>query len=82
MSPLPDDCPATKRPDHPISINSRVTLGLVVMTIPLIAWAARVDSRVENLERERIEIRAELRAISAKLDDIRERIPLMRAPLP
>lgn len=74
---IPEDCP--KAPSHPISMSSRVTLATVIVALPLVVWAARIDTRVERLEQERVEMRAELRQISGKLDDIRERIPLMRS---
>jgi hypothetical protein len=65
-------------PRSPVSMNTRVTLSILVVTIPLFVWAGRLDNRVDTLEKERAELHLELRDIKSKLDDIRERIPLKR----
>lgn len=61
-----------------VTLNTRITLSIVVVTVPLFVWAGRLDTRVDLLERERIELKGDLKDIKTKLDDIRDRIPLVR----
>lgn len=62
----------------PVSLNTKLTLSVVIVSVPFFAWAGGVNSRVERLEQERVEMRQEMKEIQRKLDDIRERIPLIR----
>lgn len=62
----------------PVALNTRITLSIVVLAVPLFVWAGRLDDRVEHLERERVELKADLKRIEDKLDDVRTRIPLVR----
>ena len=67
--------------DSPVSLNTRFTLSILVVAIPLFVWAGRLDDRVEHLERERVHMEQRLQRIEDKLDDIRNRIPLSRPVL-
>lgn len=62
----------------PVSMNTRFTLSILVVAVPLFVWAGRLDDRVEHLERERVEMNQRLHRIEDKLDDVRSRIPLIR----
>lgn len=73
---MPSDCPVPHA--QSISMGSRVTLATVVVALPLVVWATRIDSRVERMEQERVEIRQQLQKINDKLDMIILRIPLVR----
>ena len=76
-----EECPIVEqkqKQDHPISPNTRITVAALVIIVPMFVWAGRLDSRVQRLEEERIEIRNDLRTIMAKLDDLRSRTPLER----
>lgn len=61
-----------------VTTGTRITLGVVVLAVPLVVWAARLDSRVDRLEETRAEVKQELRDIKNKLDEILARIPLVR----
>lgn len=62
----------------PVSMNTRFTLSILVVAIPLFVWAGRLDNRVEHLEREQEKLNGQLQRIEDKLDDVRGRIPLSR----
>lgn len=51
-----------------LSQNSRVTIGVLLVIIPLVVWAAKLDNRVERLEQDRAELKTELREVSRKMD--------------
>lgn len=58
-----------------ISVKTRVTVAFVVVCMPFIVWAVRVDGRVESLEAQNRQISAQLEKIKDKLDDLRDRMP-------
>lgn len=58
-----------------ISVKTRVTLAFVVVCMPFIVWAVRVDSRVDSLEIQNRQVSAQLEKIKDKLDDLRDRLP-------
>lgn len=56
-----------------ISLNTKFTLSLVLVSVPLFVWAGRLDSEVTRLKEERAEMRQELREIRIIVQDIRSR---------
>jgi|GEM_PF-7095854 len=64
----------------PVSLNTKFTLSILVVAVPLFVWAGGINSRVEKIEQDRQELRQELREMSHKLDDIRDRLPVKRQP--
>lgn len=51
-----------------------VIVAVVTVGTPALIWAGKTDQRVENLERNRNEMREDLREINRKLDAVLERI--------
>lgn len=58
-----------------ISVKTRVTIAFVVVCMPFIVWAVRVDSRVDSLEIQNRQVSVQLEKIKDKLDDLRDRLP-------
>lgn len=56
-----------------INMNTKFTLSIILVSVPLFVWAGRLDSEVVRLKEERAEIRQELREIRIIVQDIRSR---------
>lgn len=58
-----------------ISPNTKITVTLALTILPLIVWATRLDQRVERLEQERQEMRADMKELITKVNVLLHRNP-------
>lgn len=58
-----------------VSLRTRVTVAFIVVCAPFVVWAVRTDAKVDQLQYERAEMRADLKDIQRSLQDIRDRLP-------
>lgn len=58
---------------HSLNHRTKVTLGLVIVVAPFVVWAAKADNRIENLEKDRAELKSEIKDLNRKMDRILSR---------
>lgn len=58
-----------------LSPSTKVTVTLVITILPLIIWATRLDQRVERLEQERQEMRADMKELITKVNILIHKSP-------